>query len=95
MSGIDDFDDLFNSFQDRQKQKKGKKILKKPQIAFDELPIWKSVKEIAVNSVCNVCRRKIDDEDLVEACKYCHRYYHFRHFREWLKIKGICPVCGK
>ena len=89
----DDFDELFDSYKER-KTKKGSKPKSKPVLsALEELPIWKEVKETTSYSVCNVCRQEIDDEDIVEACKHCNRYFHFRHLREWLKIKGSCPTC--
>ncbi|MHA2098592.1 MAG: TIR domain-containing protein [Candidatus Kariarchaeaceae archaeon] len=89
----DDFDDLFDSFKERKKTQKVKPKSKPVTSSIEELPIWKEVKNASSYTVCNVCRQEIDDEDIVEACKHCNRYFHFRHLREWLKIKGSCPTC--
>jgi len=87
----DDFDELFDDFK---KKKKASKSLKKVGLVDPvELPIWKNVKSTADHDICMVCKQKIDDEDLVEACEKCEHYFHYKHIREWLKIKGKCPYC--
>jgi hypothetical protein len=89
----DDFDELFDAFKDKKKQQdKGSSSFSSSK-SMEDLPIWKEVKNQSDYSTCNVCRQNIDDEDIVEACGNCHRYYHFRHLREWLKIKSNCPSC--
>lgn len=87
----DDFDDLFDEFKMKKKSKTQKKAI--GIIRPDNLPIWKDVKSKASNSTCMVCRQEIDDEDIVEVHDYCDYYFHYKHIREWLKIKGVCPVC--
>ncbi|MHA2092440.1 MAG: RING finger domain-containing protein [Candidatus Kariarchaeaceae archaeon] len=87
---FDDFDSLFDKFVDKKKAKKEKSIGKQN---LESLPIWKEVKISEDYDTCLVCRLTIDDEDIVEPCGNCNRYYHYKHIREWFKIKANCPAC--
>ena len=42
---------------------------------------------------CCVCRRPIGTEGEVVQCNNCKSVAHYPHMAEWLKIKGVCPVC--
>ncbi len=86
----DDFDELFDDFM---KKKKVGKIKKVGHTALNKLPLWKETGISDPNYKCLICRRVMDDDDIVEACDSCERYFHYRHIREWLKIKAVCPNC--
>ena len=45
------------------------------------------------NEKCCVCRRPIGIEGEVVQCNSCKSVAHYPHMAEWLKIKGVCPVC--
>lgn len=45
------------------------------------------------NEKCCVCRRPIGTNGEVVQCNNCKSVAHFPHMAEWLKIKGVCPVC--
>ncbi len=40
--------------------------------------------------ICQICKQ--DGSELV-ACKYCDNLFHEHHIKEWLKVRGECPVC--
>jgi hypothetical protein len=42
---------------------------------------------------CCVCRRPVGSEGEVVQCNSCKSVAHYPHMAEWLKIKGVCPVC--
>ena len=52
-------------------------------------------KKLAVNpnEKCCVCRRPIGTSGEVVQCNSCKSVAHYPHMAEWLKIKGVCPVC--
>ena len=41
---------------------------------------------------CCVCKRPAGSGEVVQ-CTQCKSIAHFPHMAEWLKIKGVCPVC--
>ncbi len=43
--------------------------------------------------ICLICRRRLYYGATVETCPQCKHIFHSSHLREWLKIKGICPIC--
>ncbi len=45
------------------------------------------------NEKCCVCRRPIGTSGEVVQCNSCKSVAHYPHMAEWLKIKGVCPVC--
>ncbi|MFW9993611.1 MAG: RING finger protein [Candidatus Odinarchaeota archaeon] len=87
----DNFSRLFDSYIDRKKKEKGEKV--SMPLSFDNLPIWKDVCDDKDYCRCLICQRNLDPEDLVEQCYFCGMYFHYDHYREWMKIKGECPVC--
>ena len=92
MSLNDDFDELFDDYRSKKKDQKEK--LKTVGILDPvKLPIWRDVKDAMDDDICYVCRQELDDEDIVEACDKCAHYFHYKHIREWLKIKGTCAYC--
>ena len=44
---------------------------------------------------CIICRKWITSTDTVVYCPYCGTAAHYRHMKEWIKQKGICPVCKR
>ncbi len=44
---------------------------------------------------CIVCNLSIPDLDELTKTPCCKTYAHRAHLKEWLKIKGKCPNCGK
>ncbi|NVM29322.1 MAG: zinc ribbon domain-containing protein [Candidatus Helarchaeota archaeon] len=44
---------------------------------------------------CVVCNLVIDDDDEIETCTECGAVGHRTHFREWVHVKGSCPICKK
>lgn len=44
-------------------------------------------------TTCEICRKKIIFEDEKINCPNCNKSFHFEHFAEWVKMKGICPNC--
>ena len=45
------------------------------------------------NEKCCVCRRPVGTSGEVVQCNSCKSVAHYPHMAEWLKIKGVCPVC--
>lgn len=52
--------------------------------------IGKMIKITTTESCC-VCKRGVSGE--VMQCNQCKSVAHYPHIAEWLKIKGVCPVC--
>lgn len=96
MPDLDKFDELYDKFKKRKALEKGVTL---KQVGFtnpENLPFWKDVKKDNMDfDTCEVCRQELEDLDIVEACPNCHYYFHYKHIREWLKIKATCPVCNK
>ncbi len=42
---------------------------------------------------CSVCLSKIESSEDILKCPYCEAIAHKSHLLEWLKLKGVCPVC--
>jgi predicted transcriptional regulator len=47
----------------------------------------------AVPPICSVCKGAMSSADDLVACPHCRHEAHPLHIKEWLKIKGECPVC--
>ncbi|MHA2248896.1 MAG: hypothetical protein ACXAD7_00975 [Candidatus Kariarchaeaceae archaeon] len=47
----------------------------------------------AVPPICSVCKGAMSSADDLVACPHCRHEAHPSHIKEWLKIKGECPVC--
>ncbi|MCE7734600.1 MAG: E3 ubiquitin protein ligase [Candidatus Heimdallarchaeota archaeon] len=47
----------------------------------------------AMLPLCTVCKGPLLVSDFIVACPYCSHESHSTHIKEWLKIKGECPVC--
>ncbi len=48
-----------------------------------------------VEEFCSVCRMKITDPSTLIRCPDCGSPAHYSHLAEWLKIRGVCPICKK
>lgn len=44
---------------------------------------------------CMVCARLIDADELILSCPHCGGQAHRSHLEEWLKSKGVCPMCRR
>ena len=44
---------------------------------------------------CVVCNLIIDEDEPIETCPECGAVGHRAHFREWVHVKGSCPICKK
>ena len=64
-----------------------------PKAPSDEKLVVGKQLAINPNEKCCVCRRPIGTEGEVVQCNSCKSVAHFPHMAEWLKIKGVCPVC--
>jgi len=42
---------------------------------------------------CSVCNLLIKKEEPIAHCPSCKHPAHRTHLLEWIKIKGICPIC--
>jgi tetratricopeptide (TPR) repeat protein len=42
---------------------------------------------------CIVCRRPIRKGQKYVACPHCHKFAHYSHLLEWIKVQGSCPHC--
>lgn len=42
---------------------------------------------------CSVCKRPIGKSIEAVQCQQCRSMAHYPHIGEWLRIKGVCPVC--
>lgn len=51
--------------------------------------------ETEVEEFCSVCRMKISDPSTLVRCPDCGSPAHYSHIAEWLKIRGVCPICKK
>lgn len=47
----------------------------------------------AMLPLCTVCKGPLLVSDFIVSCPYCKHESHSTHLKEWLKIKGECPVC--
>ncbi len=43
--------------------------------------------------ICLVCDRTITSTDSVLQCPQCEGLAHRIHFLEYIKVKGVCPIC--
>lgn len=48
-----------------------------------------------VEEFCSVCRMKITLSSNLVRCPECGSPAHYSHLAEWLKIRGVCPICKK
>jgi len=48
-----------------------------------------------VEEFCSVCRMKITTPSDLVRCPECGSPAHYTHLAEWLKIRGVCPICKK
>ncbi|MFX1465493.1 MAG: tetratricopeptide repeat protein [Promethearchaeota archaeon] len=44
---------------------------------------------------CPICTTPIEFGDEFVKCPHCNTMAHRSHLLEWIKIKGVCPVCRK
>jgi len=44
-------------------------------------------------TTCAICNQKLEFDDDISLCPHCNSQFHDIHIKEWLKIKGACPVC--
>ncbi|MBD3350192.1 MAG: hypothetical protein GF364_01765 [Candidatus Lokiarchaeota archaeon] len=44
---------------------------------------------------CAVCGKSIEIFDEESQCPICEAKAHSEHLKEWIKMKGSCPVCKK
>ncbi|MHA1409104.1 MAG: hypothetical protein ACTSQY_02075 [Candidatus Odinarchaeia archaeon] len=44
---------------------------------------------------CMVCKTPIKNTQQKIFCPYCGNPAHKSHLLEWLKIKSVCPICGR
>lgn len=87
----DTFDDDFDEYQAKKQAKKTKKLnLTKP---INELQTWDDVKSKSNETTCLICRNSFTDNDKVENCILCERYFHFQELRSWVNTAGACPSC--
>lgn len=87
----DPFDDLFDEYKAKKHAEKTKKLqLNKP---IDELFIWDNVKSESNDDICIICKKQFNDDEKVENCILCHRYFHYKELRRWVNIAGTCPSC--
>ncbi|OLS24259.1 MAG: hypothetical protein HeimC2_23240 [Candidatus Heimdallarchaeota archaeon LC_2] len=42
---------------------------------------------------CTVCKGPLLTSDFIVACPYCKHESHSTHIKEWLNIRGECPIC--
>ena len=46
-----------------------------------------------IQGVCSVCKLSLYTSEDVLNCPMCQLPAHTSHFLEWIKIKGVCPIC--
>ncbi|WP_455141032.1 hypothetical protein [Candidatus Hodarchaeum mangrovi] len=51
--------------------------------------------EADVQESCIVCRAIINNRESLVRCPECGSPAHYAHLAEWLKIRGVCPICKK
>ncbi|MFX0149631.1 MAG: hypothetical protein ACFFAJ_02515 [Candidatus Hodarchaeota archaeon] len=56
-------------------------------------PISEIIEE--VEEYCTVCRMNVSDPKTLVRCPECGSPAHYSHLAEWLKIRGVCPICKK
>ena len=64
-----------------------------PEVPKSEKAVFGRQLTINPSEKCCVCRRPIGTEGEVVQCNNCKSVAHYPHMAEWLKIKGVCPVC--
>ncbi len=47
----------------------------------------------AMLPLCTVCKGPLLTSDFIVSCPYCNHESHSTHIKEWLKIRGECPIC--
>lgn len=45
------------------------------------------------NTSCEICRGPVSYGQEVALCPFCEATFHAEHLREWLRVKGACPMC--
>ncbi len=48
-----------------------------------------------LNDNCSVCRKSIETGDTFLYCINCRAPAHSRHLLEYVKVRGVCPICNK
>lgn len=87
----DRFDDYFDEYKAKTHAKKTKKLnLNK---SMHELFTWEKVKNESDDVICIICKKNFNDEEIVENCILCNRYFHYKELRNWVKTAGTCPSC--
>ena len=46
------------------------------------------------HKICLICMKPIKTTESLYYCPQCDNGFHLPHIREWVKIKGICPLCS-
>lgn len=49
---------------------------------------WKETQQI-----CMICKLPFKKGETVAKCPMCQSLFHLEHIKEWLRLKGKCPVC--
>ena len=54
-----------------------------------------SLPEDLMDEKCVVCMKPVveDPDRPLSFCPHCFRGGHLAHMAEWIKMKGICPIC--
>ncbi|MFX1474242.1 MAG: RING finger protein [Promethearchaeota archaeon] len=42
---------------------------------------------------CSVCGLPIRPGQTIVFCPKCGNPAHYEHLAEWVKVKGVCPIC--
>ena len=42
---------------------------------------------------CPICKSLILPNDNQTHCPHCNELFHITHFREAIKVSGVCPLC--
>ena len=79
------------SFQMRAKKLE---IIAKERVSQMERPVVDTF-QAEIEEFCSVCRMKITDPTILVRCPDCGTPAHYSHLAEWLKIRGVCPICKK
>ncbi len=87
----DQFDDYFDEYKAKSYAQKTKKLnLSRP---IDQLPTWNNVKSDSSDNTCIICKNSFSDDEIVEKCILCNRYFHYKELRSWVNTAGTCPSC--
>lgn len=74
-------------------KKTGKTKLQGEVVGFTIDTIGRWSLEEKKPAVCMICKLALKEGQDIKQCPMCQSMFHHEHIIDWLRMKGICPVC--